>query len=152
MLPKHHIFLGFIFSIFLYLIFPNISLIGTIIIFFSSFLIDVDHYLYYVFKKRDLSLQKAYKWYISKKRKLLSLSRQKRSKIRGTFLFLHGIEPLLILFLLEIFLSKYFFYILIGFAFHLLLDIIYQIKFQDRIDRISIIYDTLKFRELKILR
>lgn len=152
MLPKYHILLGFILSLLLFLIFPSINWIGAVIIFLSSFLIDVDHYIHYVFKKRDLNLGKAYNWYIFRQKKLLSLSRNQRNKIPGHFLFLHGIEPLLILLLLGIFLSKYFLYILIGFAFHLLLDVLYQIKFHDRVDRISIIYDFFKFKKLKFLR
>ena len=151
MLPKSHILLGFIFSLILFIIFPKIGIIGFVIIFFSSFLIDVDHYIYYVFKKRDLSLKNAYSWFIQKRKKYLTLSRKKRNEIYLEIHFLHGIEPLLILFVLGVYVSEYFFYILIGFAFHLFLDIAHQRKFHDRLDRISLIYDFIKFRNLKRL-
>jgi len=151
MLPKSHILLGFIFSLILFIIFPKIGIIGFVIIFFSSFLIDVDHYIYYVFKKRDLSLKNAYSWFIQKRKKYLALSRKKRNEVYLKIHFLHGIEPLLILFVLGFYVSEYFFYILIGFAFHLFLDIIHQRKFHDRLDRISLIYDFIKFRNLKRL-
>ena len=152
MLPKSHILLGFIFSLILFIIFPKIGIIGFVIIFFSSFLIDVDHYIYYVFKKRDLSLKNAYSWFIQKRKKYLALSRKKRNEVYLKIHFLHGIEPLLILFVLGFYVSEYFFYILIGFAFHLFLDITHQRKFHDRLDRISLIYDFIKFRKLRFIR
>ena len=151
MLPKSHILLGFIFSLILFIIFPKIGIIGFVIIFFSSFLIDVDHYIYYVFKKRDLSLKNAYSWFIQKRKKYLTLSRKKRNEIYTEAHFFHGVEILIILFLLGLFVHKYFCYILIGFAFHLFLDVIHQRKFHDRLDRISLIYDFLKFKKLKFL-
>ena len=151
MLPKSHILLGFIFSLILFIIFPKIGIIGFVIIFFSSFLIDVDHYIYYVFKKRDLSLKNAYSWFIQKRKKYLALSRKKRNEVYLEIHFLHGVEILIILFLLGLFVHKYFCYILIGFAFHLFLDVIHQRKFHDRLDRISLIYDFLKFKKLKFL-
>ncbi|MFH1503334.1 MAG: hypothetical protein ABIE36_01610 [Candidatus Diapherotrites archaeon] len=151
MLPKYHIVLGFIFSIVLFLIFPSINLIGAGIIFLSSFLIDFDHYVYYIFKKRDLNLKRAYIWFIKKQEKLYSLSRKKRNKVPGEFFFLHGIESLLVLFILGIYLSSYIFYILIGFALHLFSDIIYQRTIHDRLDKISLIYDWFKYKKLRCL-
>ena len=149
MLPKHHIFLGFFFALFLFFIFPKIEIVGFLIIFLSSFLIDIDHYIYYVFKKRDLSLSRAYKWFRKRHKRLLSLSRKKRNEIYTEIHFFHGIEILIILFLLGLFVHKYFCYILIGFAFHLFLDVIHQRKIHDRLDRISLIYDFIKFRRDK---
>jgi len=149
MLPKHHIFLGTIFAVALFLIFPKIGLIGFLLIIASTVLMDVDHYVYYVFKKRNLSLSRAYNWFLKRHKRLLSLSRKKRNEIYTEIHFLHGIEPLLILFVLGVCFSKYFFYILVGFAFHLFLDIIYQRKIHDRLDRISLIYDFIKLRKYK---
>ena len=149
MLPKWHLFLGFFFALTLFLVFPEIEITGFLIIIFSTLLIDVDHYIYYVFKKRDLRLKKAYKWFCKRQKKINGLSREQRNKFPGVFCFLHGIEALLILLLLGVFLSKYFFYVFIGFAFHLLLDIIHQRKIHDRLDRVSLINDFLKFRNLR---
>ena len=151
MFPKHHIFLGTIFAAALFLIFPKIGLIGFLLIIASAVLMDADHYVYYVFKKRDLSLSRAYKWHLKKQKRLLLLSRKQRNKVLGPFCFLHGIEILFILFLLGAFLSKYFYFLLIGAAFHLFLDIIYQRKIHDRLDRISLIYDFIKFRNIERL-
>ncbi len=58
MLPKHHVVLGFVISLTVFIIFPSIGLISFLIIWASSVLIDFDHYLYYVFKKKDFSLKR----------------------------------------------------------------------------------------------
>lgn len=118
------------------------------IIFLSSFLIDVDHYLYYVYKKRDWGLKNSYKYFMKKRDKVLFLSRRERKKVYSGFYFLHGFESLVILFLLS-FISKYFLYILIGFGFHLAVDIIETVRIKDRVEKISAIYDYLKFKKLK---
>ena len=151
MLPKYHILLGFFFALFLFFIFPKIEVVGFLIIFLSSFLIDIDHYLYYVFKKRDLSLSRAYNWFLKRHKRLLSLSRKKRNEIYTEIHFLHGIEILIILLLLGLFVHKYFYFLLTGATFHLFLDIIYQKKIHDRLDRISLIYDFIKLRKYKWL-
>ena len=148
MLPKQHIIFGLIFAGFLYLIFPKIGLLGFLIIFLSSFLIDVDHYLYYVYKKKDLSLKYAHSWFIKKKKKFLDLTRKKRNKVYCGVYFLHGIEVLIVLFLLTSF-SKYFFFVFMGFAFHLLLDSVDQTIYWDRVDKFSLVYDFFKFKKLK---
>lgn len=150
MYVKHHIILGGLFSLILFLVFPAIGLIEFSLIFLSSFLIDVDHYTYYVYKKKDLSLKKAYKWFMKMEKKLLSLPRNQRNKISSNLVFLHGIEMLILLFLLG-FVSKYFFFIFIGFSFHLLLDMVKETSYHDRIDKFSLIYDYFKFKKLKKL-
>jgi hypothetical protein len=151
-LPKHHILLGFIFSLILFLIFPSINLIGAGIIFLSSFLIDVDHYIYYVLNKKGVSLRKAINYFLTKRKKLRNMNTKKRKKFYSSLCFLHGIEILIILFIAGIFISKYFLLIFIGFTFHMFLDIIEEIHNNLRIDKISVIYDWFKFKKLKFLK
>ena len=146
--PSKHFIFGLIFAGFLYFIFPKINFIGFLIIIFSTFLIDVDHYLYYVYKKKDLSLKNAYKWFVANKKKFLSLPWKQRNKFQTGFCFLHGIEVLFILLILWIFISKYFLFVFTGFAFHLLLDSIHQTTYWDRISKVSLVYDYLKFKKL----
>ncbi len=93
---------------------------------------------------------KAHKWFIEHEKKLFFLSRNKRADFYNAFSFLHGIEILLIFLVLSIF-SKYFFFIFIGFAFHLLLDVVDQTTCHDRIDKFSLIWDFLKFKKLKFI-
>ena len=150
MYPKQHLFFGIIFSLILLLLFPQIGLIGFFLILFSTVLIDVDHYLYYVYKKKNWNLKNAYNWYIKEGEKWRSLPRKQRNRFYMCFCFLHGIEILLVLLLLSI-ISKYFFYIFIGITFHLILDILDQIRYRDRMDKLSILYDFLKFKKLKFI-
>jgi hypothetical protein len=150
MLPKQHFLFGAIFAGVLLLLFPRIGLIGFFLILASSVLIDVDHYLYYVYKKRDLSLKNAHNWFIRRLKKFLLLSREKRNKFYTGIFFLHGVEVLIILFFLS-FILKYFLYILIGFAFHIILDLVFQTIYIDRIHKVSVIYDYFKFRKLEFI-
>jgi putative transposase len=84
MLPKYHVLFGFIFSSLIFLIFPSAGWLGFFIIFLSSFLIDVDHYIYYVWKKKDLSLKNSIVWFKSVSGKFQALSKkQKDSKERS---------------------------------------------------------------------
>lgn len=152
MLPKYHILLGFVFSLALFLIFPSIKLIDAAIIFLSSFLIDADHYIYYILKKKNLSLGKAVNYFLEKRRKLAKLNIKKRNEFYSGFCFLHGIEILIILFIAGLFISKYFLLIFIGFTFHLFLDLLEEIHKELRLDKISVIYDLFKFRKLKFLK
>ena len=153
MLPKYHILLGFIFSAILFLIFPSINIISAGVIFLSSFLIDVDHYIYYVFKKKDFSLKRAYKWFVEKNNRLSRLGPRKKRKYKFPILFFHNFELIIFLILFSL-LNIIFLYILIGFLFHLLLDYLKMIYDKDLLLlKISIIYVliTNKFKkDLKI--
>jgi len=146
MLPKYHIIFGFLFSLILFIFFPFIGLGGFLIIFASSVLIDVDHYAYYLFKNKIFSINKAYHYFFEQRKKLLAKSlKEKKIKISNPAnYFLHGVEVLTILFLLGIFANKLFLFIVIGFAFHLFLDILEQIYYGFRIAKISIVYDFIK--------
>ena len=150
MLLKYHIILGAILSLILVNLF-NFSWVAGIIIFLSSVLIDVDHYLYYVHRKKDWSLINAYSWFIIRRKKLLTFSRKQRSQFYTSFDFLHGFEVLIFLFLLGKFISVYFYYILIGFTIHLSFDIFDVIHFYGRIDKFSLIYDYVKFGKLNFV-
>ena len=114
MLVSKHIFFGLIFVGFLYLIFPQIELIELSIIFLSSILIDVDHYFYYVYKKKNWNLKRAHKWHINEFKKFLSLSWKQRNKTPTRFSLLHGIETLLFVFLLS-FINQYFLFVFINY-------------------------------------
>jgi len=152
MYPSRHIFFGLCFTILLHLLFPVVSLFELSLFFLSSFLIDTDHYLYYVIKKRDLRLNRAYKWFVSKRKKYLVLSVDNRKKYYSSFCFFHGIESILFFVLLGIFFNKFFLFIAFGMLLHLILDL-YEAIFvvKSRIDKISIIYDYFKLKSLNPL-
>lgn len=148
MLPKKHIILGLIFSLTLIFLFPAIGWKGFGVIFLSSVFIDIDHYLYFIFKKKDINLMNSYNWFIKKRKEFFSVSREQRNKTIPMLFVFHGIEVLLIVFVLSFF-SRIFFFIFLGFSFHLLVDSIIQTTYWNRIDKVSLIYDFLKCRKLK---
>jgi hypothetical protein len=123
MLPRTHILFGLIASLILYLIFPQISTLEASIIFLSSFLIDADHYIYYLFVKKDFSLKRAYNFFLYKKNTHIKLSLREKEKKKQTILLFHGLETLIILFLL-ISVHRVFIFILVGVLIHLILDLI----------------------------
>ena len=126
MRPKQHIILGLIFAAVFLLLFPQIGWTGFLIIILSSVLIDVDHYLFYVWYKKDYSLRNSYRWFVKKDMEFRNLSKKQKKKIKFFPIILHGLEALFILIILSFF-SKIFLYILVGFLFHGFLDIIYLI-------------------------
>ena len=89
MYPKQHLILGVVFASLLFFLFPKVGIIGFFLISFSAVLIDVDHYLYYVYRKKDWSLKKAFHWHVTQGNKLLFLPREKRKNIFLGFFFLH---------------------------------------------------------------
>lgn len=127
MLPKYHILAGIVFSLIL-IIFFNISLIPAVIVFLASVLIDVDHYAYYVLKDKNISLKKAYIKFKRLDEKYLSLPLEKQNKYYYSLCIFHGIESILLIFILAyIFKFNLLFFIALGFSYHLFFDIIQKI-------------------------
>jgi hypothetical protein len=148
MQPKIHFFVGIILIILLHFISPQLTLFNLSIIFFSSWLIDVDHYLYYILKKKDFSLIRCYKWYKLHLKETLALPMSERRKIYTGFYVLHGIEPLIILFLLGISVSPFFFFVFIGFLIHFVVDIPHEYYIKRTLHKISLIYSYYQFKKL----
>ena len=123
MYPKWHILYGAIFSVLVLLIFPSVGLLSTAIILLSSVLIDVDHYIFYVHRYKDKSLKHAYKWFSERGKTLRRLDLEKREKFEQTLLIFHGIECWIIIAAMML-LSRLFFFVLIGFLFHVILDLV----------------------------
>jgi len=123
MLPKWHILFGFVISCILVHFF-DLSLTAGTIIFLSSFLIDVDHYFYYVFVKKDLYPFRAIKWNYTLLRKMHSLTRQQKNHIKHSINIFHSIIFWTILLTLSFF-FQLFLWIFIGIIIHMVLDLIY---------------------------
>jgi hypothetical protein len=148
MLVKYHVIFGFIFSILMYFAL-TLTLFEATIIFLSSFLIDVDHYLWYVFNKKDLNLKSSINWFNQKRKEYLSINPIKRQEFRKTILYFHNLEFLFIVFLLS-YINKIFLFIIIGLIFHLILDIIdYIIIKEPFYSKLSIIILLIKNRNKK---
>lgn len=125
MMPDEHIKYGFFFSLLAYAIFPQIGLIGPILIFLSSVFIDVDHYFAFIVSGHGFSLKKASEWYSIK-------DQTKKDYIHSWVIPFHGIEFFIFLFglwfLSNGMIANIFLYIIIGCIFHLFLDICILIK------------------------
>ena len=129
MYPLTHILAGLILVILLKLLSP-LAPIQILIIFLSSVLIDVDHWLIYAFKKKNISISKAYFWFLS----------LQKSKKKPVFLYVfHTVEFFLLVALLS---AKFQFFqlILTGMAFHMVFDIISAIKDREYLKQVSLIY------------
>jgi hypothetical protein len=139
MLPKWHVLFGAFFSLLIFFIF-KITFLEASVIFLSSFLIDIDHYLYYAFTKRKLNLRNAFNWFIDMQKKYYTIPVKKRKNYYYSFLFFHGIESFTLILLLS-FLFPIFWFVFIGFFFHYSLDIAESLyKRKHFINRLSHIY------------
>ena len=123
MLPKTHIILGLVFSLILFNLFPEIGLLGFFTIFIASFMIDIDHYIFFVWFKKNPSPKAAFLWFITKNKYYLSLPTIERKKAPTSPCILHGLEAIVILLALSL-VNNFFFFILVGFLFHEILDFI----------------------------
>ena len=121
MMPKYHILFGFLFSLIIFFLFPQINILGILLIFLSSVFIDLDHIVRYSIKTKNFNPFTFWKWSVeeSKKRKAL----KNFTEYKYPQFFLHGIEFVLFLIILSWFCS-WAFLILIGILFHLILDYI----------------------------
>lgn len=143
-----HIGLGLIFAGIIYYFFPEVGLIGGFIIFLSSVLIDLDHQFYIMYKKKTLNMIKVHKYLVERRKRFLQMPMKKRKDYFSGMYILHGFEILGLLALLSI-LSKYFFFVFLGFAFHLILDLIFGAIFIKKADRFSLLWKIRKNKKLE---
>lgn len=147
MFPKWHIILGAIFA-YILIQFFNFSLTAGLVVFLASFLIDVDHYLIYVIKKKNLSLEKAYNYFADKRKKISKLKGKARQKAKqDDVIIFHGIEFWAILIILSFF-HPVFLWILLGIAIHMIADFADMIYYKDPISsKLSQIYVWSKLKK-----
>jgi hypothetical protein len=149
MLPKTHIIYGLFASLILFLVFPQITLFYTLIIFLSSVLIDFDHYLYYAIRFKDWSLKNAYNWFLKNRDAMLKIKPEARRNYRSAIMVFHGIEFWIVLGLL-IFVHKIFLFVLIGIAIHMILDFIEILSSKKPIHiKTSQVYTHIRNKSLK---
>ncbi len=122
MLPQTHILLGFLFSVIVLAVF-DVSLISAFLIFLSSFLIDLDHYAYGVYKKKTLNFRKICSFFIEHRVQWRKLSLAEKKKSKFPILVFHGFELFLVILLLS-FWFHFFIFIFLGCLFHMFLDYI----------------------------
>ncbi|MDO8528973.1 MAG: hypothetical protein Q7S06_03745 [Nanoarchaeota archaeon] len=151
MLPHEHLISAIIFSGIFFLISPSIGFLGVLLIILSAVLVDVDHYIFYAVKKRDLSLVNAYKWYQSNRVRTHHLSRKEKSKIYFGFHFLHGIEIFAIIYLLYAYVNPVFLYVMMGYSLHFFGDLLVEVVWCGKTDKISVIYSFFRMNKLKFV-
>lgn len=151
MLPRIHIFIGIIFLTILYFLFPQITLFNLLIFFASSIFIDGDHYLYYILREKNLSVVKCFQWYKRNVKRTFSLPMNERKKIYSGFYLFHGIEWIIILFVLGFYVNSLFLFVCMGFLLHFLIDTPSELYFKGTIDKSSLIYNLYRFRKLKYI-
>lgn len=117
---KHHLLIGFVAS-YILVYFFDFSIYAGLIIFISSWLIDIDHYPWYSFEMKDWNPVHAIKWYLHSTPKWLALSPKEKGEFKkGVFVF-HGIEFWIILLALSFF-HIFFLWVLIGVMIHMVAD------------------------------
>ena len=105
MLPKWHTTINLIISLILLFFLDPFY---VLLFFASSVLIDFDHYLYYLYEKKDFSLKRAYNWHKTTIKKFHDMSGEERKKHRYFILIFHGVEILGILLIVSIFIPVVF--------------------------------------------
>jgi hypothetical protein len=119
---KWHVLVGFVIS-YILIYFFNLEISAGLIIFLSSWMIDIDHYFWYGVTARDWIPIHAISWYKKSCKKWSQMTREKRKQFKiGVFIF-HSLVFIVILAILS-FLSKIFLFILLGVIIHMLLDLI----------------------------
>ncbi|MBS3145457.1 hypothetical protein J4414_01510 [Candidatus Woesearchaeota archaeon] len=128
MLPRKHFLVTFFICIPLFLVYQW----WVLLILASAVLIDVDHYIHYVFKFKKFNLKKAYNYYLNRD------NNKKREKLLFVF---HTWEVLSIILILGFF-FQIFWLIFLGFFIHVLEDIYdYYTRVKIYSRRISLFFD-----------
>lgn len=149
--PLHHIIYSILFSIILFLI--EFNPIKIFLFLFSAIvLIDLDHVLLFIFKKKSINPFGFWKWSYEKKDRWDKISLEEKRKYKKPIYIFHNIEFLLILILISRFIP-YTNIILYGFVFHLFLDAIYNLQHrEEKFSKISLIYTLVKNKKREEFR
>ena len=150
MLPQYHLLGGLAVSLFLYFGL-DVPVLGCFVFLVATVGIDVDHYLYYVYRKKDWSLRNSVSWFMKKRNILKGVDAKMRREFYTGFCFLHGVEVLGLVWLLGFFVWDIFYFVAMGILFHLILDHIDQAILKGRFDKFSIVYDYFKYGDLKFV-
>lgn len=148
MLPKQHFIFGAIASLILYFVFPEFGILNWAIFLMASIFIDVDHYLYYAYRKKDWSLWNAVRWFFDRRNMVIRAGSNFRRNVYSAFCFFHGVEVLGVFVALGYYFWNGFYFVSFGLLFHLILDYTDQIIHGTRFDKVSIVWDFFRYRRL----
>lgn len=117
--------------------------IKSFLILIGSFLIDLDHYLWYMYNSKDYNPIKSYKWFVK------VLKQNKFSQQRRCVIVFHTIEFLILITILS-FYSETALLILIGLLYHYIFDTINVLFIaKDTFAIYSVIWWFIKYRKIK---
>jgi hypothetical protein len=136
MLPKWHILYSFVLA-YLLIFFFHLSTFAALIFFLAAVCIDIDHYFLFVLNQKKFHPKKFWDWSMNTKEEWKSTEDKKLYKY-PIFIF-HGFEALLVLAALS-FVNLFFFWIFLGFSFHLFLDLLHLIYREEELHKLSQIY------------
>jgi len=97
MLPKWHILFGFLFAYIIYW-FSSITIFQASLIFFASFLIDLDHYFRYVIKTKKINIFNFWKGSMEREIRWKKLPKKEKLRYKQAIFVFHGIEFFILLF------------------------------------------------------
>ncbi|HLC64689.1 MAG TPA: hypothetical protein VJI46_01035 [Candidatus Nanoarchaeia archaeon] len=117
MSPLRHLIVS---GILIVALFPFVGLKGLIIL-ISGVLIDIDHYFWYIAKKRDYSLARCYRFYND------VMEKKRRDGVLNALFVFHTLE-FLVLVAIASFYSEYAVLFLIGYLFHVVPDVMHEIR------------------------
>ncbi|MEK6933318.1 MAG: hypothetical protein AABW75_00405 [Nanoarchaeota archaeon] len=126
MLPRWHILFGAIFTFLIWLYAPETSYLYLGLVFFASFIIDLDHYICGMMRTGTLHLGEIFKYH-SEMGQIQHKEREKGIRRKGDFHLFHTIEFHVLVAFLGIFFTPLF-YFFIGMTFHSLLDVIWLMR------------------------
>ena len=121
MLPRWHIIYGALFTLLLGVLASGTRWEYLLLVFAASVLIDIDHYICFVWNTKRFSLKRAFEYHRLQHFALLKHERHGK-KPRGDFHFFHTVEFHMLIALIGVFWTPAF-YLFIGLVFHSLLDI-----------------------------
>lgn len=120
---KYHILVGALVAYIISIIF-NLDFLTGFIIFSASILIDFDHYLWYSLETKNWNPLSAVRWYIHHGSRWKEISKKERDKYKSGVYIFHNWIFWTVLIILGYFVSYYFYLILIGFAIHIIPDLV----------------------------
>ena len=92
----------------------------AVLVLVSGFMIDIDHYFWYVYKTKDFSFKGCYGFYMN------IVHKMDYGELKNSFLVFHTIEPVIAIIFLSFF-SKIFLIILSGLLLHFALDTFFRL-------------------------
>jgi len=150
MRPRKHLIYGSLFALACFFLFAVVGVYEALIIWVCSWLIiDLDHVTRYLVRTGNFSYKRFLMAAKDFEKKWKKLSNDDMKKYTNPFFVLHGIESLIVLFLLS-FRWDFFFWCFIGFLFHMILDWVNLYVREENVwAKVSVIYALITSRGKK---